>query len=249
MEQTVRCIWEHNGADTLLHLEEHPGAYARGASLDEAAEKISVELFAYLRWRGVRCETAPEARPVIVQEVRSALCIRDADSGALFDSERTPLTMEEYSRLSALAMRSAHDFQALYDAIPSKRISALPQRMCFYGPAPRTAQQMYAHVRDVNAYFFDRIGAAADNAGSIADCRARGFAALEKQKEFLKNGVYTDGYGEQWTLRKLCRRFVFHDRIHARAMTRMAAATFGPGSARDVFFFSLLEGQGKADRP
>ena len=31
---------------------------------------------------------------------------------------------------------------------------------------------------------------------------------------------------ETWTLRKLLRRFIWHDRIHARAMVRMMKRTF-----------------------
>ena len=35
-------------------------------------------------------------------------------------------------------------------------------------------------------------------------------------EDFLKNPVISGSYGEEWSLRKLLRRFVWHDRIHAR---------------------------------
>ena len=54
---------------------------------------------------------------------------------------------------------------------------------------------------------------------------------------FLNNPVIEGSYGELWSLRKVMRRFIWHDRIHAKAMYRMANKTFGPGSVPDVFHF------------
>ena len=40
----IRYVWEHNGNDTLLFAADFPGAYARGASRDEALAKLPDEL-------------------------------------------------------------------------------------------------------------------------------------------------------------------------------------------------------------
>ena len=48
--------------------------------------------------------------------------------------------------------------------------------------------------------------------------------------------VCTAPDGERWTLRKLLRRFLWHDRIHARAMWRTAAPLWGSAVA-DPFGF------------
>lgn len=96
---------------------------------------------------------------------------------------------------------------------------------------------MLAHTQSVNSCYFAEIGVAADNDGSILSCRRAGFAALEQQPDFLSNPVFDGSYGERWTLRKLLRRFLRHDRIHARALLRMAEQTFGPGAAADPFRF------------
>lgn len=231
----VRCVWEHNGEDTLLYCVEHLGAYARGESLEKAAEKLPAELAAYAAWRG---ETAPESvRLCIVQEKCGDLRIADADSDVLFDTERLPLTQEEYRQLKELTLRSARDFQALYDSLPDKDVSALPERTTFYGAVPRTAREMYEHTKNVNAYYFAEIGVAADNEGSIAACRERGFALLEQQSNFLTRPAVEGSYGELWSLRKVLRRFIWHDRIHAKAMWRMARKTFGSGAAHNPFCF------------
>lgn len=235
----ISCVWEHNGNDTLLYAVELPGAYARGASREEALIKMEAEAAAYLRWSD---GAAPETVTVeIVQDAPCTLEIRDADSDVLFESERLPLSREEYEALKKLTLRSAGDFLALYQSIPNREESVLPRRKTFYGQVPRTAEEMYRHTKNVNAYYFGEIGVEADNEGSIQDCRLRGFAALEQQPGFLNNPVFEGSWGEQWSLRKLLRRFLWHDRIHARAMYRMAVKTFGTVVVEDVFSFGRKE--------
>ena len=55
---------------------------------------------------------------------------------SFFEAERKPLTVEEYGALKALALKSAQDFLALYEAIPDRNKSCLPERKTFYGSIP-----------------------------------------------------------------------------------------------------------------
>ena len=232
---TVCCVWEHNGPDTLLYAADHPGSFARGASLQEALDKMPQEIRLWRRWAGMDMPETIECR--IVQEADCTLMIRDADSDVLFDAERAPLTRSEYDALKALTLRSARDFQLLYESVPDKHLSCLQPRKTFYSQVPRTAQEMYDHARSVNAYYFAEIGVEADNEGNILACRERGFALLEKQPDFSQNAVCQGSYDEYWSLRKVLRRFVWHDRIHARAMRRMALRTFPDAETANPFFF------------
>lgn len=81
----IRYVWEHNGNDTLLFAADFPGAYARGASRDEALAKLPDELRAFLRWTNAPVPAFDGAE--LVQEQESALQISDADSDVLFASE------------------------------------------------------------------------------------------------------------------------------------------------------------------
>ena len=201
-----------------------PGAFARGANLSEALKKLPDDLSAWSLWTG---GALPEYSGVeIVADVASGLDVRDADSDVLMASEREPLSRAEYEMLRDMALRSAERFQALYDSVPDPDRSANPVRQTFYGAVPRTAREMYEHTKNVNAYYFGEIGVEADNEGDIVDCRRRGFEALERQQDFLENRVFEGSWEENWTLRKLLRRFIWHARIHARAMVRMMARPF-----------------------
>ncbi|MDE7354006.1 MAG: hypothetical protein K2O06_13310 [Acetatifactor sp.] len=231
----IRCVWEHNGNDSILYANNFVGAFTRGKSKDIALQKMAGEVASYLEWKGEAVPDSLEA--MITQEKASALTISDADSDVLFEEEKEPLSRAEYEELKALALKSAQDFLDLYEAIPDKNKSCLPVRKTFYGQVPRTASEMYEHTKNVNDYYFGEIGVETDHEGTIVDCRQRGFVLLEGQPDFLKNIVSLGSYNEEWSLRKVLRRFIWHDRIHAKAMYRMAVRTFG-GDIPNVFHFT-----------
>lgn len=232
----VRCVLEHNGEDTLLYAANLVGAYTRGPSKEIALDKMQQEARAYLQWANLPVPAEMTVR--IVQEKNSSLNIADADSDVLFEAEAQPLSREEYCQLKSLALKSAEDFMTLFSSIPDADISLNPLRQTFYGKVPQTAREMYEHTKSVNAYYFAEIGIDADNNGTISECRKRGFEALEKTQGFLANAVIEGSYGEMWSLRKVLRRFIWHDRIHAKAMCRMALKTFGT-LACNPFLFEL----------
>ena len=232
---TINCVWEHNGRDTLLYAVDFVGAYTRGETLEAAVRKMQAEICSYLKWCGKKAVTSMDI--AIIEEKVSELAICDADSDVLFESEKAPLTAEEYIKLKALALKSAQDFLALYDSVPDKNATAAPERKTFYGQVPRTANEMYEHTKNVNTYYFAEIAVEADHDGNIYECRKRGFEALESNPDFLQNAVTEGSYGEDWSLRKVLRRFIWHDRIHAKAMYRMATKMFGAEHVANPFCF------------
>ena len=213
---TINCVWEHNGRDTLLYAVDFVGAYTRGETLEAAVRKMQAEICSYLKWCGKKAVTSMDI--VIIEE-------------------KAPLTAEEYIKLKALALKSAQDFLALYDSVPDKNATAAPERKTFYGQVPRTANEMYEHTKNVNTYYFAEIAVDADHDGNIYECRKRGFESLESNPDFLQNTVRKGSYGEDCSLRKVLRRFIWHDRIHARAMYRMAIKVFGAESIVNPFYF------------
>ena len=232
---TINCVWEHNGNDTLLYASDYIGAYTRGESLEIAKTKMPGEILSYLKWLGEDVTDSIEI--IISQEKESDLAIKDADSDVLFESEKAPLTTDEYEKLKALALKSAKDFLALYESIPDKSATAIAERKTFYGNVPRSADEMYEHTKSVNEYYFTEIDVDADNSGNIYECRKRGFEILETKPDYLNNSVIEGSYGEDWSLRKVLRRFIWHDRIHARAMYRMAVKVFGAENIANPFCF------------
>ena len=231
----MECIWEHNGDDTLLYAKDYVGAFTRGENLEVASKKMKNEILAYSSWLGNDLQEDIEV--VIVQEKNSELEIKDADSDVIFMAEEAVLTMSEYITLRDFALKSASDFLKLYEMVLDKQKSVLPVRKTFYGQVPRTAEEMYVHTKSVNSYYFAEIGIDADNEGSIYECRKRGFEQLENTTDFLNGRLQEGSYGEMWSVRKVLRRFIWHDRIHAKAMWKMVKKTFGENAVENIFCF------------
>ena len=233
----IKCVWEHNGNDSLIYSGNLIGAYTRGVSKEDALKKMESEIISYCAWAG-QSVTLP-LDIIITQEKVSELNIRDADSDVIFDSERTGLTISDYNRLKELALKSAADFYRLYDSFPDKNKSCLPERDTFYGKVPRTGEEMYQHTKNVNSYYWGEIGVEVGNEGTILENRTRGFEILEKSDGFLEANVLEGSYGELWSLSKVLRRFIWHDRIHAKALYRMGIKTFGIEQIPNIFNFEI----------
>ena len=233
----IRAVWEHHEDDSLLYASNVIGAFTRGATKEEAMRKMPAEVRSFLTW-------AKEDLPIsftleIVQVKESPLDIADADSDVLFDSERDDLTPENYNLLKARVLQSAKDFLALYEAFPDPHKTVYTPRKTFYGMTPVTAEEMYRHTKNVNAYYWGEIGVEVSNEGTMLENRIRGFQALETRDDYLSGKVFDGSWGEQWSLPKVLRRFLWHDRIHAKALYRMGIKTFGEAFIPNIFRFDL----------
>ena len=232
----MKAVCEFNENGYLIYSVDYPGAYVRGASENEALAKFGGELRSYLRWSGVEQPPYDAPEIEIVERHLSGLQICQADSDVLFATEREPLTETEYERLKLLVLKSARDFRRLYESIPNPDISGRPPRRCFYGPVPRTPREMYEHTNRVTSYYTGAFGLETGDVPDIYLNRMQALSELETLPDFLDCRVYTAPDGETWTIRKSLRRFLWHDRIHAKAMWRTASALWG-SSIENPFFF------------
>jgi len=230
-----RIAAEYSDKGFLLYSVDYVGAYTRGETLKSAIEKFPNEIAQYCNWRGLKYEGV--CVNTVVQEKLTDLDVSDADSDIILNSETLSLTLEEYTTLRDLALKSAADFLHLYHSIPNKDGTVLAPRKTFYGERPITATQMYEHTKNVNSYYFAEIDIEAPNEPDIFHCRKAGFEAIEKTPDFLENAVFDGSYGEQWSLRKVLRRFIWHDRIHAKSMYKMACQLCGKENVANPFMF------------
>ena len=100
---------------------------------------------------------------------------------------------------------------------------------------------MADHTNRTLSYYAAGLGISFENDGGLLENRKRLFRAIESTPNFLLPRVHEAADGEFWTLRKLMRRILWHDRIHAHALYRHAvtfwqkdriANPFGFGSER-----------------
>lgn len=233
----LQVIMEYNDEGYLFYFKKYTGAYVRGKTKEEASSKIPQELDSYLKWSGMD-ESIPldSIEPQIIQEKKSSLKINDADSDIIFESEKTPFSYSEYSELEKLVLRSAYDFSNMYESIPDKDQTVLKTRKTFYGNVPVRAREMYEHTNNVTSYYAREIGIDFTNDPDILKNRLNVMQEIEKKEDFLLNNILHGSYDELWSVHKALRRFIWHDRIHARAMYRMALKTFKKDIYNPFFF-------------
>ncbi len=232
----IPAVCEYNEGGCLIYADNLPGAYVRGETENQALAKFDGEVRSYLRWCGKKTELSEPVEVEIVQRKKSDLHICDADSDVLFASEQETLTLEEYQKLKMLTLRSARDFNKIYQAIGNPNISNRTPRTSFYGAVPRTPQEMYEHTNRTTAYYAAAFGIEMDNAADIYANRMLLFSEIESIEDFLAGKIYIAPDGEQWTIRKLLRRLLWHDRIHAKAMWRTATALWGSAIPNPFYF-------------
>ncbi|MFD1413070.1 hypothetical protein [Oceanobacillus jeddahense] len=230
-------VLEYNVKGYLMYSESFPGAYTRGREREKALSKFPAEIKRYCRWAEIDYEETDTVESIVVQSQESNLEIHEADSDIIFLSEQDPLSKEEYMLLKNRVLKSANDFQALYDSIPEKTYTSLPKRKSFYGGVPRNPEEMYEHTNGVTNYYAGEIGGKIDNIDMIYPNRVQVFQAIEENEAFLQNKIFHGSYGEQWSLRKVLRRFIWHDCIHAKSMYRMAVKEWGESRIENPYCF------------
>lgn len=230
----IRTIIEYNDDGYMIFAENFPGAFSRGKTREEALDKLVGEVKQYVLWStGMKC--SDDCSIEIVQEEKSDACISDADTTIIFDSEKLPLTFDEYQYTKSLVLKSAMDFRTLYDSIPDVKKTTLAARKTFYGNIPRTPEEMYIHTNEVTKSYLDGL-AFIENDTDIYFNRIVAFQQIEQVSNYLDNSVYIHMYGEPWSLKKAMRRFLWHDRIHAKALYRVAVRLWGSAIANPFHF-------------
>jgi predicted RNase H-like HicB family nuclease len=213
---------ETNGRGFHGFIVELPGAFVRGATEEEAQSKAQHEAASYLAWLGRELKQLPKAQ--IVQTHRCNLMVEDADCEILLDVDRGPMSDREFQLLVELATHSGVSFTKLYEQTQLKDwVDEARIRKTFYGGNKKTIKEIFDHVKRTQYYYLSRtrIAFSEDEALPFMELRQSSLDSLALL--FIREGnskIYNVEH-EEWTLKKILRRFVWHDRIHGKAITRI----------------------------
>jgi hypothetical protein len=117
-------------------------------------------------------------------------------------------------------------------------------RKTFYGDNPKTLHEIFDHVKNCQYYYLSRTGVPFKE-NEEGFLRIREFCLKRLAYLYRKHNNSLAFYkeNEQWTLKKVLRRFIWHDRIHARAMIRIMKKQMQLGiinKYEDPFYFANL---------
>ena len=236
----IDAIQEYNDSGVTLWALSYPGAFARGKTAADAAKKLPGACRRYRLWARLSADAGSQDPKEVRfrRKIKVDAAVEEGFTAALFPEERLPLDMPRYTALKILCLSSARDFEAMVASIPQKDRALLKSRRTLYGKVPVTAREMLSHVAEAQRACASLFGIdLGDGQGLLAD-RKRLFAALEAQPEYLSDRVVTGPDGEQWTLKKLLRRLLWHDAIHGRALYRKAITFWQKERIRNPFGFT-----------
>lgn len=223
-EGQVHIAYETNGKGYLGWVEDCPGAFLRGMGIEEARAKLGRELGEYAEWLGLPAPgpvLSGSAEPPVETVFQTSLSVEDADSDFTFDSELVDYDDIVFERFMAHLRRSALMVAACLESARNRGVvDPHHDRMTFYGHAYATIDRQFEHIVKVQNYYLGMIGEEVRLDGGIVAMREAMVAKLAEKRRAEGNALHVHG-GESWTIRKIIRRTIWHDRIHARAMKRM----------------------------
>jgi hypothetical protein len=232
---------ETNGLGFQGFIVELPGAYVRGITQEEALSKIHHEAGSYTKWIGGDFKILPVPR--IVQTHKSKQSVEDADCEILLDADRERMELEEFRQLAELVKHSGLSFEKLCDSAQFQDwVDKARIRTTFYGETPKTIRETLDHVNRTQYYYLSRMGIRlGDKEGlGLMESRESILDYLEDLFRQEGNSKVHDIQNENWTLKKVLRRFAWHDRIHGKAITRILEKQLAVGlidQYEDPFLF------------
>lgn len=217
--QSLVLEFETNGSGWLGYIAELPGAFVRGASEAECLGKVPEEIERYALWLGTR---KPGRIAYQTERVhRSPLCVEDADNEILLAFDRPRLDAGIFDSWIQVADRSGKCFQDLYENVTDATWKDPARlRTTFLGDCPSSIREVFTHVDRVQQYYLSCLDIPDMlREGSFSDRRSE---CLDRITELYESGLDDIRWNshEGWTIAKALRRYIWHDRIHAKSIVR-----------------------------
>lgn len=219
--ETVSTALETNGRGYLGFLCDLPGAFIMGKTLDEALAKAIPEAIKYNWWAHLY-QIDESARVQAIQIHQSNLTVEEADCEILLDADRGSMEQQEYDIYAGLALKSARAVVDLFEAAPLKQwIDHARDKKTFYGNTPKTLAEIFTHIDNVQLYYLSRLELPVQKGMPFLETREYCLDKIQAlfNKENNLRQYFKDN--EYWTVKKTLRRYIWHDRIHARSMVKI----------------------------
>ncbi|MCX6648265.1 MAG: DinB family protein [Candidatus Bathyarchaeota archaeon] len=224
------------------HLVGLPGCFTRGASRGEALAALPGAVGARLAWLGARGIGCTERSGLEVVEEQAGIPELGESGGAvaLFRSDLEPVDGAVLGEALGLMALSRGELLGVVGGLTEGELDAEPV------PGKRTVRRDVGHIVNAEEWYVSRLGRRYQGVyeGGLREAKGRRrlsaverlmvtrppmIAALEaalgdgRQWPFTRR-AYTKYPGEQWTLRKVLRRFLEHEREHLGTINRTLGA-------------------------
>jgi hypothetical protein len=222
----LRLYSEDIDGRSILHALDLPGCYADGASENEALGRFPLAWASYADWLVSHGDNAPE-RPeqiVIAERFASYILPDGYEVNALFAPERHPPSRSFIARCQRLLGYSRADQLAAWEAIPADRQDSA------FAAGQRTPRQVLDHVARAEWWYLSNLAIipeeplidhASGSTGRLSAIRAALMDWLTTASGEKLNAISVSDE-EEWSVRKVLRRALWHERTHTAELARWA---------------------------
>ncbi len=237
MRYTV-YLESYSDGRSMAHILDLPGCSAIGHTREEAQANLRAAAQGYHLWLNSHGDfTAHPDEPVeleMVEVVEGVAPLTPGDAAAVFRPEREPLDDATLARGLRLMAYSRSDLTTAVNALSEADLDR---------PADAewsSLRRLLEHVANSEEWYISRLGAedhpyhlAMNARFETAEVRVRLVAVREmavrrlavltpaERSAVFTRAVYTDHPDEEWTARKVLRRFVEHEREHLAQITAL----------------------------
>ena len=235
MSETSAAVAHRVGIVTYgerLHawLLDLPGCITGARDLDELAKSMPLALAEHLGWLRSHGEDVGDSTEWDVVETVDGLALGATGGEWCFDADRGELASDELEMMIRRAGFARADLLASVEGVPDAVLDWVPPRSAFatfdaWAPEVRTIRDLVTHVLQLEVYYRDslRDGAAAAIFEPVGDPTTERALTVERLRALtddersrvhhpVRAGRTTP---EPWTVRKVLRRMIAHDRGHA----------------------------------
>lgn len=220
---------------SMAHVLDLPGCFVRARSKDEALERLPQAMAAHISWLASHGDTAGAREPIEVEVAEEIVGVGPFDPGdaaAIFSPERSRIDADEVERFSRIIDRSRAELLALVRELSDDVLDRQASASDF------SIRRMLRHVGNAEEGYVSKLVEAEDLPREWKeDEKMPIFEFLEMERrttsEILRNldqsqrshtfiRTKSDGKTqEEWSARKVLRRFLEHEREHYAQILEM----------------------------
>ena len=210
----------------MAHVYTLPGCISKGKSMEEALQGIEREIGQYYSWLKSHRVTLEEIKGWELVEAKEGIApFESGDAAELFKPDLEPPEDEELEEYLRRISFSRQDLLSLVITLPEEELKRQREG------TKRTIEIILYHIAQAEEWYISRLGLIPelhqfDNfTGTVFDYlaavrtmatkRLRSLSPLERATVY-RIAEYTQHPEEPWTMRKSLRRFLEHEREHAR---------------------------------
>jgi hypothetical protein len=217
------------------------GAHVSQPSEAAALEAIPTEIAAFARWLRHTGEETPIPRrivPDVVERQVFRAALHHGGTQAFFEMDRLPITITETRRHLRRLRHSRRMLLALVEPLPPEALRwgtpGIPGRRPGKGGGGWTIGLYLRHIAGVEKWYLSNLWTGLPRlprAPTVFDrlelTRGQVLAVIgdPRPTDLCRT---TTSSGERWTLRKVLRRLLYHERYHLRSIARILLAAGVP---------------------